>query len=1149
MLARLILIALMACAAEGYLLHDELSTKISRMKAGIARMDEFEMPVSKRIIKYKLKIAKSENDISELATFSFDSELSTRAKRSLSRDDNHAETLIVTQYFAAKQRTQTLLAELKREETLLEDLRKQISHDSLGEKSRERRREETADDGHSLVNSGQQGGLSQYIPKQFRKKESDLLPRVENAWGGPVPIDQHVQEQGKGEERAQDKLVQKPASSAYQVPMRTAESDWNPAEQKYEKSNEQDAKRSSVSPDKSMIKTLPAVNQISSPHRKQKASNPFKEKISLTDYASWSNHAKINLHKFWRATTNDQHKVNRAVKSEENSQEQYRFYYLACLLDPKFSHGKKSHEERSEHVKALSPPTEMERAVPTQGDKEQSKGEQRGEGGEEEGEAAVQVRVEVSSTLPCPSPGGGQFTRAEQRRSSGESSASQSARHDRKGGRKQQHLAKGLQFTGHGEYHQIEWPRINSTVLEEEEKGEEEMGGKPREKAGDGSRRKLELQPTARMTRSKQEGRGKGGEGRVNTSRITAGSAAERRREEEDEVEARRRERGEGKQRRGKEDKATSPPKSAREGGEKESLNFSSFAPPPAAAAMSPARDPSKSLQRILGKVVRTLIKPERMKSVQAANKPEDVGTELARPRGRESLVEEQGNLTANVSIDVSISTAENTSACFEIENKVKEKLVEDSSKVSSVSVANVTSACSAVERVLLESNTTVQQLADRNEDVLSEASRVQGDIERVLLQSRLLESLINSSAALPSNMTELSWLNLADNLAHLQQVNFGASEIVRAPQELPMEPSKLVDQGSDLEETCNLSSSLPTTPRGPGHSVKTEKRFFFFRRTAAIEAKSLNTSLRPKSIQAAVADGEEEVQNALRFRPAPLLHVSSPAEAQASFTEVRRRIENEKIREREQILEESRSKHKHGDVKRFDKQDINTRNQFLRSQDHSATAAPERVLSSVGIILHHADNGEVWIEDANKDPFLLHQSRYEQSEQTDEEAENGRKQSLSKNHSLARTTRVLGPLRSHSGYIGILLDLDHTTIYGQDGNDLSIAFQLNGLDFSALCKLYTHLLNPQVKDLLERIRKLGYMFEVALYTRRSHLLSYMSLLRRRVISLKWREDWHFGSSHCLIPSNISSAEEVLETYRGVALMPQVISWRSRIFT
>uniref|UniRef100_A0A7S4N1V6 Uncharacterized protein n=1 Tax=Guillardia theta TaxID=55529 RepID=A0A7S4N1V6_GUITH len=387
--------------------------------------------------------------------------------------------------------------------------------------------------------------------------------------------------------------------------------------------------------------------------------------------------------------------------------------------------------------------------------------------------------------------------------------------------------------------------------------------------------------------------------------------------------------------------------------------------------------------------------------------------------------------------------------------------------------------------------------------------------------------------------MTELSWLNLADNLAHLQQVNFGASEIVRAPQELPMEPSKLVDQGSDLEETCNLSSSLPTTPRGPGHSVKTEKRFFFFRRTAAIEAKSLNTSLRPKSIQAAVADGEEEVQNALRFRPAPLLHVSSPAEAQASFIAVRRWIENEKIREREQILEESRSKHKHGDVKRFDKQDINTRNQFLRSQDHSATAAPERVLSSVGIILHHADNGEVWIEDANKDPFLLHQSRYEQSEQTDEEAENGRKQSLSKNHSLARTTRVLGPLRSHSGYIGILLDLDHTTIYGQDGNDLSIAFQLNGLDFSALCKLYTHLLNPQVKDLLERIRKLGYMFEVALYTRRSHLLSYMSLLRRRVISLKWREDWHFGSSHCLIPSNISSAEEVLETYRGVALMPQ----------
>eukprot|EP00960_Hanusia_phi_P074726 768296-Hanusia_phi.AAC.2 len=181
-------------------------------------------------------------------------------------------------------------------------------------------------------------------------------------------------------------------------------------------------------------------------------------------------------------------------------------------------------------------------------------------------------------------------------------------------------------------------------------------------------------------------------------------------------------------------------------------------------------------------------------------------------------------------------------------------------------------------------------------------------------------------------------------------------------------------------------------------------------------------------------------------------------------------------------------------------------------------TAAPERVLSSVGIILHHADNGEVWIEDASKDPALLQLSLHQQVPcrcprlnlaelNGEEETVLSKERSPSKvthlccvllfpsltlltsARSLYQNTSLLDSsiqrsIPSRSGFLGILLDLDHTTIYGQDGNDLSIAFQLNGLDFKELCNLYKHLINPQVKDLLDRVRKLGYMFQVALYTR-----------------------------------------------------------------
>ena len=60
----------------------------------------------------------------------------------------------------------------------------------------------------------------------------------------------------------------------------------------------------------------------------------------------------------------------------------------------------------------------------------------------------------------------------------------------------------------------------------------------------------------------------------------------------------------------------------------------------------------------------------------------------------------------------------------------------------------------------------------------------------------------------------------------------------------------------------------------------------------------------------------------------------------------------------------------------------------------------------------------------------------------------------------------------------------------------------------------------------------------VVIYTRRAHLLRYYSPIRNRVISLRWKEEWHIDDDHVVFPASVGTAEQVLDNYCGPRLLP-----------
>jgi hypothetical protein len=103
--------------------------------------------------------------------------------------------------------------------------------------------------------------------------------------------------------------------------------------------------------------------------------------------------------------------------------------------------------------------------------------------------------------------------------------------------------------------------------------------------------------------------------------------------------------------------------------------------------------------------------------------------------------------------------------------------------------------------------------------------------------------------------------------------------------------------------------------------------------------------------------------------------------------------------------------------------------------------------------------------------------------------------------------------------------------VHGQDGNDLGIAFQLMKAPPAALRGLYDRLVNPAVRQLGAELCGRGAAADYVVLTRRAHLVNYYSRLRKQVIRLRWRPDWHLGcapADPCAVPRAVPRAAPVL---------------------
>jgi len=112
-------------------------------------------------------------------------------------------------------------------------------------------------------------------------------------------------------------------------------------------------------------------------------------------------------------------------------------------------------------------------------------------------------------------------------------------------------------------------------------------------------------------------------------------------------------------------------------------------------------------------------------------------------------------------------------------------------------------------------------------------------------------------------------------------------------------------------------------------------------------------------------------------------------------------------------------------------------------------------------------------------------------------------------------------------------LDLDKCSIYGQDGNDLTIACQWMQGGMEKLCGLYRRMVNPQIKPLFRQLQMTVEKIPVVLYTMRPQLLRYKSAVRNCMLLLHWKPDWHHNDDQICIPSDIENPTEIINAYSG----------------
>jgi hypothetical protein len=122
-----------------------------------------------------------------------------------------------------------------------------------------------------------------------------------------------------------------------------------------------------------------------------------------------------------------------------------------------------------------------------------------------------------------------------------------------------------------------------------------------------------------------------------------------------------------------------------------------------------------------------------------------------------------------------------------------------------------------------------------------------------------------------------------------------------------------------------------------------------------------------------------------------------------------------------------------------------------------------------------------------------------------------------------------------------LLLDLDKCSIMGSDGNDLGIAMQWMNQSQADLTDLYRLLLNPCVKEMYDAMRPRYARLRVALYTARSTLVQYRSIVRTcPPVAVPWDPAW-LEDGQLYIPPSAADGAAVMgpSAERLAALLPE----------
>lgn len=120
-----------------------------------------------------------------------------------------------------------------------------------------------------------------------------------------------------------------------------------------------------------------------------------------------------------------------------------------------------------------------------------------------------------------------------------------------------------------------------------------------------------------------------------------------------------------------------------------------------------------------------------------------------------------------------------------------------------------------------------------------------------------------------------------------------------------------------------------------------------------------------------------------------------------------------------------------------------------------------------------------------------------------------------------------------------LMLDLDKTVLYGNDGNDLGVALQwmdrATNADTSNLEELYALLVNKNLREMYDSYRERGYEVNVVIYTRRPTILTYTSVVNNHKLDARYADEWH-SDDQIYFPSSVRSSDDIFATYSGPVL-------------